>query len=401
VGRGAAGARRESLAPVRQPGGTGEPPVRQQGGLGEPPVRQQGGLGEPSAPSDPPSLAEPCPLEGEVSASSARERLDVWVVALCRELGVPITREGVKRWVDAGRVRVDGALPEASYRLRAGQRVTVLPTADGTPSQAMPQPEIEVSVVFEDEHLLVVDKPAGQVVHPARGHWDGTLVNGLLGRVGAVSPSAVDGRDPAGALRPGIVHRIDKDTSGLLVVAKHAVAREALQRSFAAHDIEREYLALTLGVPTPGIIDTLHGRDPRSRLRFTSLVTEGRRAVTEVRVLESYGDAALVACRLHTGRTHQIRVHLSERAGAGLLADAVYKAPRRAPAKEARPPSADDVAVRLGRQALHAHLLGFAHPVTGASLWFCSPLPADLRRAVRELRARGVTRSSTSRAPST
>jgi 23S rRNA pseudouridine1911/1915/1917 synthase len=219
------------------------------------------------------------------------------------------------------------------------------------------------------------------VVHPARGHRTGTLVNGLLARPGFRRPPA-DPRDPDGALRPGVVQRLDKDTSGILVVAKDDRTREGLKRQLGVHRVERTYLALTRGVPVEQTIDTLHGRDPRSRLRFSSRVARGRRAVTHVTVVETLAEAraALVRCRLETGRTHQIRVHLAERAGAPVLADALYGHP---------PPDAqlDAVAAELGRHALHAAVLGFLHPVTGEALRFEAPLPADLQVALAALRS--------------
>jgi 23S rRNA pseudouridine1911/1915/1917 synthase len=239
-------------------------------------------------------------------------------------------------------------------------------------------------VLYEDEHLIVVSKPAGVVVHPARGHRTGTLVSGLLARPGfRVAP--VDERDPEGSLRPGIVHRIDKDTSGVLVVAKNASAREGLKAQLGAHSVTRLYEALTLGVPRPGPIETHYGRHPRSRLRFTSRLREGKRAATHVALLETFaaGLAARIECRLETGRTHQIRVHLAEQAGTPLIADALY-------GSGAVPPLIEPIASQLGRQALHARVLGFEHPITGRSLLFEAPLPADLARALAALRALGA-----------
>jgi 23S rRNA pseudouridine1911/1915/1917 synthase len=248
-------------------------------------------------------------------------------------------------------------------------------------SRAEPDASVPFEVVFEDAHLIVVDKPAGVVVHPARGHRRGTLVSGLLSRPGfSVAPA--DERDPEGKLRPGIVHRIDKDTSGLLVVAKDAATREGLKHQLANHSVSRIYRAISVGVPRPGRIETLYGRNPRSRLRFTSRLDVGKRAVTHVSVLEVLcgGAAALLECRLETGRTHQIRVHLSERGGAPLLADALYGT---APTE----PALRQIGDELGRHALHAMTLGFVHPVTGERLHFERELPHDLSRALAALRA--------------
>jgi 23S rRNA pseudouridine1911/1915/1917 synthase len=182
------------------------------------------------------------------------------------------------------------------------------------------------------------------------------------------------------------VHRLDKDTSGLIVVAKDAETREALKALFARHDIEREYVAIVVGVAKDATFDTLHGRHPTDRLRFSTRVTAGRRAVTHVRVLERLGGATLVGCRLDTGRTHQIRVHLAEVGKTPILGDTLYGKPPRDPALRA-------IAEALGRQALHARLLGFRHPATGEHLRLESAMPADMASAVEALRAL-VTRSS-------
>jgi 23S rRNA pseudouridine1911/1915/1917 synthase len=307
-----------------------------------------------------------------------RERVDK---VLARLLG-EVSRATVQRWIEEDRVTVDGKVCRSRDSVRAGNSIDVNPGPAPT-SNAEPDQSIVLDVQFEDEHLLVVNKPAGLVVHPARGHATGTLVNGLLARPGFSQPSP-DPRDDDASLRPGIVHRIDKDTSGLLVVAKDDRTREGLKTQLARHSVERAYLALTLGVPRIGTIRTLHTRDPRSRLRFTSRSKEGRSAVTHVRLLESLagGRAAFVECRLETGRTHQIRVHLSEQTKTPLLADALY----------GRPPAATDlaeIAHKLGRQALHAAVLGFIHPVTSEQLRFESPPPADFAAALAELRALG------------
>ena len=312
-----------------------------------------------------------------LAADQTRERVDKVVARLLPE----VTRVTVQRWIAEGRVRVNGEPCRPRVLVAAGTVIEVDPGAAPS-SRAEPDPTVVFEVLFEDAHLVVVDKPAGLVVHPARGHRAGTLVNGLLARPGFRRPPA-DPRDPEGALRPGVVQRLDKDTSGILVVAKDDRTREGLKRQLAAHRVERSYLALTRGVPTEQTIDTLHARDPRSRLRFSSRVARGRRAVTHVTVMEALADAhaALVRCRLETGRTHQIRVHLAERAGTPVLADALYGHP---------PPDAklDAVAAELGRHALHAAVLGFRHPVTGQHQRFEAPLPTDMRIALEALRAR-------------
>jgi 23S rRNA pseudouridine1911/1915/1917 synthase len=289
------------------------------------------------------------------------------------------TRETVKRWIGEGRVLVGGQPCRPKDRVGPGAVLEVEPGPEPL-SDAQPDPSVALDVVYEDAELLVVNKAAGVVVHPARGHATGTLVNGLLARPG-FSPATADPLDAVGHLRPGIVHRIDRDTSGLLVVAKTPAAREGLKRQLAEHSVARRYLAITVGVPRDGRIETLHGRDPTSRLRFTSRVAEGKRAVTKVSVREllAGGAAALVACELETGRTHQIRVHLSVERRTPILADQLYGGLSGAPRVQA-------VARALGRQALHAELLGFVHPLTGQELRFEAPLPADLDAALQQLR---------------
>ena len=291
-----------------------------------------------------------------------------------------VSRATVQRWISEGRVKIDGNICRPKQLVRGGMRLEVEPS-EPPPSAAVPDPSVQFAVLHEDPHLIVIDKPAGLVVHPARGHASGTLVNGLLARGGFERASA-DARDPNAAVRPGVVHRIDKDTSGILVVAKDEPTREGLKQQLSAHTMERVYRALTLGVPKSGTIQTLYDRHPRSRMRFTSKTDQGKRAVTHVAVVESFGGgrAALVECRLETGRTHQIRVHLAEQTGTPLLADWLYgHAPGGADLQE--------IATALGRQALHAAVLGFQHPITHAMLRFESPLPADLASALVALRA--------------
>ncbi|MBI4956748.1 MAG: RluA family pseudouridine synthase [Myxococcales bacterium] len=327
-------------------------------------------------------------VELVAGSRAADERADKLVVALLAAAGHPATRTEVQRWMREGRVTSGGRALDRTSRLAAGARIAVRTGAQLT-TAARPDPTIALAVVYEDPWLVVVDKPAGLVVHPARGHREGTLVNGLLAH-GGFEAGLADPLDPEGHLRPGIVHRLDKDTSGLVVVAKQAQAREGLKALFQRHDIVRSYLAIVAGRATAARYDTPHGRDPRDRLRFTTRLPRPRpgaaaprRAVTEVEVLETFAGACLVRCRLETGRTHQIRVHLAERGHTPVLADAVYGA--EAPAS----PEVVAIARALGRQALHAAELGFVHPVTGVRLHFAAPLPADMERALAALRALG------------
>jgi 23S rRNA pseudouridine1911/1915/1917 synthase len=305
------------------------------------------------------------------------ERVDRVLV----ELNSGLSRATIQRWIQENRVLVDGQPCRSKDRVRGGAVIEFEP---GPPpaSRAEPDGSIVFGVVFEDEQLIVVDKPAGLVVHPGRGNPDRTLVNGLLARVDFGRPPS-DERDPEGPLRPGVVHRIDKDTSGLLVVAKTEPAREGLKCQFAAHSIDRSYVALTCGVPQSGRIETAHGRHPQQRLRFTCNLDFGKRAVTNIHLEERFnGPGARVSCSLESGRTHQIRVHLSEYCRTPILGDRLYGGvPTNLPLAP--------IAAALGRQALHAAVLGFDHPTTGRRLRFESELPADMLRALEALRELG------------
>jgi 23S rRNA pseudouridine1911/1915/1917 synthase len=306
-----------------------------------------------------------------------KERIDKAVPRLMHR----VSRATLQRWISEGRVRIDGKTCRASDDVRAGSIVEVEP-GPPPPSAVLPDATVPFAVLYEDESLLVVDKPAGVVVHPGRGNWERTLVAGLLARPG-FERAPYDPRDPMGPLRPGIVHRLDKGTSGVLVVAKSDAAREGLKTQLAMHSVERIYRAITLGVPKSGRIETLHARSRASRFRFTSRTEGGRAAITHVTIEErlAQGRAALVACRLETGRTHQIRVHLAEQCGAPVFADRLY-------GKKPADAELRNVAEELGRQALHAQVLGFDHPSTGEHLRFESPFPADFARALERLRAR-------------
>lgn len=282
-----------------------------------------------------------------------------------------LSRARVQALIAQGRVSHDGVdVTDASAKAQAGDYVIAIPP----PEPAEPQPEaIPLAVLFEDAHLIVVDKPAGMAVHPAPGSERGTLVNALLHHCGA-SLSGI-----GGVARPGIVHRIDKETSGVLVAAKSDAAHQGLSALFAAHDIDRLYVALTRGAPHParGTIEGRIARSTHDRKKMALVKTGGREAVTHYVVERAFGPpekplAARVACRLETGRTHQIRVHLASK-GSPCLGDSTYgSGPPAASVREAI------ARAGLGRQALHAAVLGFVHPVTGETLRFESPLPADM-----------------------
>ncbi len=240
-------------------------------------------------------------------------------------------------------------------------------------------------VVHEDAHLIVVDKPAGLVVHPARGHATGTLVNGLLAR-GGFDRAPIDERDPAGHLRPGIVHPHRQRHERPPRHRQDASTREALKVLFAKHAIEREYVAVVVGRAAAATISTLYGRHRSDRLRFTSLTDSGKVAVTHVSVVEPLGAATLVACRLETGRTHQIRVHLAERGGTPILGDPLY-------GKMPQDPTLCAAPRRWGGRRSTRASSAFVHPATGRPVRWESPLPDDLARCLAGLRARS-TKSS-------
>jgi 23S rRNA pseudouridine1911/1915/1917 synthase len=318
-----------------------------------------------------------------VPAGANGTRLDAFVArALEGEGGA--SRAEVQRWIALGRVTTLGRVGRAAPadRVRAGDRVRVEP-AEPTRTAVEPEEGILFEVLYVDEALVVVNKPAGLVVHPGRGHRRGTLVHGLLARgfFAAGDEGISDPMDAEGHVRPGIVHRLDGGTSGVLVVARTARAREGLKEQFSRHTIERAYDALAVGNVTKTHHETLHGRHPKDRLRFTTLLLrEGKRAVTYVEVLERYGAyATRVRCRLETGRTHQIRVHLAE-SGTPLLGDPLY----------GRPPKDEglrSIAAALGHQALHARVLGFTHPSTGEGMRFEVPPPTDFALAEESLRS--------------
>lgn len=302
--------------------------------------------------------------------SDAGERIDRVIAERLATHG--ISRSMAGRMCDEGRVTVRGVVARASTRLKPGEAVVVdVPPPEPTIAIAE---DIPLVVVFEDRDLMVIDKPAGLVVHPSKGHATGTLVNAVLHH------ADVDDDD---TLRPGVVHRIDKDTSGLLVMAKTPAAREGLAAQFKDHSIERLYIALCEGIaPDRVTYDTTHSRHPTDRMRFTAKLNAGRRAVTHVTRVATYaGVASRVQCTLETGRTHQIRMHLSE-AGFPLLGDALY-------GRRAKSAGVAAVASALGRQALHAAVLGFTHPVLGTRLSFRAEVPDDMQKAIKALEKLG------------
>ena len=309
----------------------------------------------------------------------AGERLDRFLAQRLAGL----SRSRLKQLIEAGHLSAGGAtLSDPSYRVKPGQAfLLVVPqaTAAKPEGQAM-----DLAIIYEDEDLIVVDKPAGMVVHPAPGNPDRTLVNALIAHCGD-SLSGIGGER-----RPGIVHRLDKDTSGLIVAAKNDAAHRALASDFAARRIERLYQAVVWGSPVPreGEIEGAIGRHPVDRKRMAVVKRGGKAALTHYRIVRVLGPgASLVECRLATGRTHQIRVHMAA-AGYPLLGDPVYG--RETPERRSRLSAAGRAAlVDFHRQALHAGSLGFLHPRTEARLYFQSALPSDLHNLIKALETKG------------
>lgn len=313
----------------------------------------------------------------EASTGDAGVRLDKFLAERPEIVAAHLSRSRLKGLIEADRVSINGAIAgEPARKLAAGDVVSLIVPP---PEPAEPQAEnIALNIVHEDDHLIVIDKPAGLVVHPASGHETGTLVNALIAHCGE-SLSGV-----GGVKKPGIVHRIDKDTSGLLVVAKTDAAHHGLSRLFADHGrslpLTREYLAFVWGVPdrAHGTIETSLGRHSIQREKM-AVVSEarGREAITHWEKLADYGVASLIACRLETGRTHQIRVHMAH-IGHPLIGDATYGSGFKTKIAKL-PENARQAVEKLGRQALHAATLGFEHPQTKQELVFESDLPADLQ----------------------
>ena len=307
-----------------------------------------------------------------IPAKHAGERLDAFLASQVEEL----TRSRVQDLIRTGDVTVNQRAAKASYHLKADDRIA-LAVPPPVPCRLEPEP-VDFEIVHEDAVLIVLVKPAGLVVHPAPGHATGTLVHGLLEHCGDLS-------EIGGVMRPGIVHRLDKDTSGLMVVAKNDRVHGELSRQFKASEVQKEYVVFVHGAARrdEGEIDLPIGRDPKHRKRMAVIPKTGKRALTHWRVRERWGRAfACLDVRLRTGRTHQIRVHLSHE-GHPVVGDPVY-GPKRSWWKRHYPAAAEAASELLGRQMLHAEHLGFKHPVSGEHVEFDCPLPEDMVR-VREI----------------
>ncbi len=330
-------------------------------------------------------------LIATAQTSDAGTRLDRFLP----EQFADLSRSRAKALIQAGAVTVDGTVttdPKASVRPGSTYSLDMPP-----PIAATPEPEdIALDILFEDEHLLLINKPAGMAVHPAPGSWQGTLVNALLHHCKGELPGI------GGVERPGIVHRIDKGTTGVLAVAKTEAAHTGLAALFAEHDIERTYLAITRGAPRPlvGTVETRIARSTQDRKKMAVIrdeeSEEGRHAITHYKAIETFGEleratglpaAALIQCQLETGRTHQIRVHMAH-IGAPLIGDPTYGRHRgiKAYGSDETVADAKRLALKFSRQALHAASLGFVHPVTGEDVQAEAPLPEDMADLLATLR---------------
>ncbi|MCK6546723.1 RluA family pseudouridine synthase [Myxococcota bacterium] len=326
-----------------------------------------------AAPPTPEPIAEP-PTTFTVEAALDGVRLD----QVLKHHVPDRSRALLQRHVEAGAVTLDGAPPKRGNRTPVAAGTIVVYTPPIPEPVTLVAEDLPLSILFEDEDVLVVDKPKNLVVHPALGHPRGTLVNAVLFHVRALAASP-----RAATMRPGIVHRLDRDTTGAIVIAKNEAAHEALGRAFAERRVAKEYVAVTIGAPkdASGTLDTFYGRHPRDRKRFSSKVASGKRAITHYTVRERYPGAALVDVRLETGRTHQIRVHLAD-LGHPLVGDRSYG--RRG---SVRHPKSGLIIADLDRPALHARRLAFPHPRTGRTIDVVAPLPADLEALLATLRA--------------
>lgn len=307
-----------------------------------------------------------------VPSQAAGIRIDQF---LASELDGSFSRSALQRLIEAGDILAAGKRVRPSYKLVGRELLTV---SIPPPVQATPLPEpIPLAVLYEDQDLILIDKPAGMTVHPGAGLLSGTLVNGLLAHCKDLSGIS-------GVLRPGIVHRLDKGTSGLLVVAKNDQAHRKLAEQFERHSIKRIYIALIYGLPKEesGRFHGIIGRHPTDRLRMSGLAKHGKEAVTHWRLLERYQQTSLVRLRLETGRTHQIRVHLTE-GGMPLLGDPLY--PDGGRFNNLKDSRLKGMITRLGRQALHAATLGFIHPATGEYLEYTAAPPEDFSSILRYL----------------
>ena len=298
------------------------------------------------------------------------------------------SRNKIQNGIRAGAVLVDGKEVKPNYKIKPGDEIVVVLPHDPTLGEVVEPEEMDLNIIFEDDDILVLNKPPGLVVHPGIGNYTGTLVNGLAYYLHKDLP-VMEGNAPD---RPGLVHRIDKDTSGLLVIGKHEYALSMLARQFYDHSIQREYVALVWGVPEPskGTVHTNLGRNPRNRMQMSAFPLEeeeGKEAITHYEVLEDLYYVSLVKCRLETGRTHQIRVHMKH-LGCPVFQDARYGGDRiiKGTIFSKYKQFVDNCFSLCQRQALHARTLGFVHPVSGENMFFEAPLPEDMASVLEKWR---------------
>jgi len=316
---------------------------------------------------------EPETIELIAGEADAGLRLDRFLAAALPD----VSRSLIQKHIEAGAVSIDGAAPlrGAKTAIRTGSSIRYTPPPP-EPIDLVAE-EIPIALIYEDADIVVVDKPAELVVHPGAGHPRGTLINALLARVPDFAVSQGD-------LRPGIVHRLDRGTTGVMVVAKNLGAQHALIEAFQSRQVKKHYLAVVHGSPAEdeATIESFFGRHPKDRKRFTARLPEGKEAITHFEVLERFPGASLLEVRIDTGRTHQIRVHLAER-GHPLVGDDTYGRRRRTTAD----PRVRPLLTTFARPALHARRLSFAHPRTGRKMRFEAPVPADLASLIEALRA--------------
>ncbi|MFL0556608.1 MULTISPECIES: RluA family pseudouridine synthase [Paenibacillus] len=301
-------------------------------------------------------------LEWVAGPADAKERIDKFAKT---QLGEEFSRSQIQLWIEAGNLVVNGASVKANYKLAEGDRIVlVIPEAE--PTEIVPE-DIPLDIYYEDSDVIVVNKPRDMVVHPAPGHTSGTLVNALMFHCKDLS--GINGE-----LRPGIVHRIDKDTSGLIMAAKNDKAHASLAAQLKAHTVTRKYYALVHGNVShdQGTVDAPIGRDPHDRKMYTVIERNSKHAVTHFHVVERFGDYTLLELKLETGRTHQIRVHMKF-IGHPLVGDPLYGRSK---------------GIKMDGQALHAAVLGFEHPEDGRYLEFSAPIPADMEDVLQSLRNR-------------
>lgn len=340
--------------------------------------RQPPSGNDPTPPLSPPHQT---PFQIQTAPGQQRDRIDRFL-----QQALPsISRHKVHELIDSGLVRIGGQIPKKSYRIGPNETVDIY-FRDQTVHDILPE-AIVLDIVYEDADLLIVNKPAGMVTHPAHGHFSGTLVNALMHHFGSspLTPSPLS----LNSIRPGIVHRLDKGTSGIMVVAKNEIVHRKLTEQFAAREVKREYMALVWGrfKENEGIIDAPLGRHPGDHKRFAVLRRGGKEAVTTYRILETYRDTSLLALRLKTGRTHQIRVHL-ESQGHPVFGDGDYggRHKRLKVLSGSRRVFYETLFTDLPEFALHARELGFVHPVTSEALSWNQPPPSNLAKLLNLLR---------------